>query len=118
MSSTSAPSPSPRSRAGRAVDSQCSPEGLHTRAQAGNAGAGALLRSPDPVVGNNDVQPVVGCEDLQADDRRVRVLLRVGERLGHDEVRRRLDGHVDAGVWQLDQVDRGRRHGSERSRSS
>src|SRR6185369_100185 len=77
---------------GRALDAQTAVQSLHAVGQPAQAGAASRVGAADPVVDDLDACDAVPATDAHLDGGRLRVLRDVGQRLGDDVVRGRLDG--------------------------
>ena len=84
-----------RALAGRRADLEPAVERVDAVAQAAQAAAGRRVRAADAVVADLDAEPVVLDREHDGCAARVRVLRHVRERLGRDEVGRRLDRAAD-----------------------
>src|SRR3954451_3196022 len=86
----------PRAVTAGAVHVECAAERLDAVAQAGEAAAGVLARTPDAIVGDLEVEGVSRRGDAHADRRGLGVFLSVGEHLGAHVVGGCFDGLVKA----------------------
>jgi hypothetical protein len=77
--------------AARALDGHDSAGGFDPVSEAHQAGAQGGIRSAGTVVADREPQDAVDGVDLNVDDRGIRMLGRVRQRLGQDVVRRDLD---------------------------
>src|SRR6202034_4688590 len=76
---------------GRAEDRDCSAECLDAGLEADDAGAAAGVGAPDAVVAYQEGEGAVAAVYPHGDDRRLRVLCGVGQRLGRDVIA----GHLE-----------------------
>ena len=100
-------SSSVRARAGRALDGERAAERLDAPAQPDEAGAALEVGAADAVVGDGRVHDRLRQRDRHAHDARLRVLDRVGERLGDEVEDRRLDDVGQPAVGQRGDLERG-----------
>ena len=87
--------PERRALAGRRADLEPAVERVDAVAQPAQAAPGRRVRAADAVVADLDAEPVVLDREHDGCAARVRVLRHVRERLGRDEVGRRLDRAAD-----------------------